>query len=104
MHVLPVVTYYSVEGRMDPERVLQELLALEDSSESEPISLPATIDLDREVLSSDDGDPEVQADFELPTTEGTSFNETGHGSQDYYDTSLANEMDTSYTQVRLLYS
>ena len=88
---------------MDPERVLQELLALEDSSESEQISLPGTSALERELLSSDDDDPEDQADSEHRTTKGTSFNETGHGSQEYFDASFANEMDTSYTQVRFLH-
>ena len=54
---------------MDPERALLELLALDNSSsssKSEQISLPSqsATALEREVLSSDDNEPETQFCFE----------------------------------------
>ena len=86
---------------MDPERALQELLALENSSassDSEQISLPNAGALERELHSSDDEGPEIQTQFEQSAVQGTSFSETGP--QDYHDASSSNEMDTSVTQVR----
>ena len=44
---------------MDPERALEKLLALEDSSASSEISLPPANALERELLSSDNDGTET---------------------------------------------
>ena len=81
---------------MDPERALLELLALDhssSSSESEQISLPSASALEREVLSSDDNEPETQFCFEHGAREEFPAGENSVQSQ--HSASPSKEMDTS---------
>ena len=89
MHISVVNFVSQCIDRMDPERVLEELLALEDSSASSEISLPPANALECKLLSSDNDGSEIQSDSEHHACEGTSF--SGTGAQDYYNASSAND-------------
>lgn len=91
-----------VDEDMDPERALLELMALDhssSSSESEQISLPSASALKREVLSSDDNEPETQFCFEHGAREELPAGENSVQSQ--HSVSPSKEMDTSANQVRI---